>query len=136
MVDRADIGEVALAGVLATPIMAIPLTVAGEKLTDLARLRSLAGPYVLCIVLLLIPTIFANVVARILVGWLGGGLTETAFHLVTGLFACGLLIFIIDSVSRGMRELGGGPLSKPLLRALLLAGACNLGMIHAVRHLG
>lgn len=136
MTERISFAQSVLAAVYASPFMALPMVVVSNWRAPGVGLAMLAGPLVLGALMLWIPTVLANVLARGLVGWLGDGLAPASFHLVTGLVAAGLLVWMIDSLARSSVNIGGGALGWPMLTALLIAAACNAGMIYAVWHFG
>lgn len=136
MGERISFAQSALAAIYASPMMALPMVVVSNRGVPGVSLRTLVGPLVLGALMLWIPTVLANVVARALVGWLGDGLSLAAFHISTGLVAAAVLVWLIDFVARGSANIGGGPLGWPMLSALVIAAAINAGMIYAVWHFG
>lgn len=136
MIDRISFAQAAIAAIYASPFMALPLVAAGNNWLFGVNLPRLIGPLIVCALLLWIPTIISNVIARSMVGWWGSALSGAGFHIAVALVAGGLLVCIVDLVSRGTVQIGGGPLGWPTLFALVLAAACNGGMIWAVWHFG
>lgn len=136
MMDRISFGQVALAAVYASPLMALPVVAASNNWLVGVSLSRLIGPFIVGTVLLCIPAAMSNVVARGLVGWLGSGLSGTAFHIVIGALAGAMLIWMVDLVARGTAQIGGGPLGLQTMFAMFLAAVCNAGMIYAVWHFG
>lgn len=135
MTDRISFAQAVLAAIYASPLMAVPLMLASSGPAG-GSLRSQLGPFLVCMVLLWLPTAIANLVARALVGWAGAGSSSVSFHLALGAVAGGVLIWIVNAVARGSANLGGGPLGWPMQCALVIAAACNAGMIYAVWHFG
>ena len=136
MIDRISFGQVALAAVYASPLMALPMVAASNNWLVGVSPARLIGPFIVGTLLLCIPAALSNALARGLVGWLGGGLSGTAFHIVVGALAGAMLIWIVDLVARGTAQIGGGPLGLQTLFAMFLAAVCNAGMIWAVWHFG
>ena len=136
MIERISFGQTVVAAIYASPFMALPLVAASNNWLVGVSLSRLIGPLIVGALMLWIPTVIANVTARGLVSWLGGDLSGTAFHIAVGLVAGVLLIGIVEFVARGTAQIGGGPLGPRTLFAMVLAAACNAGMIYAVWQFG
>jgi hypothetical protein len=136
MIDRISFGQMVIAAIYASPFMALSLVAAGNNWLFGVNFSRLIGPLIVCALMLWIPTIISNVIARSIVGWWGSALSGAEFHIAVALVAGGLLVCIVDLASRGTVQIGGGPLGWPMLFALVLAAACNGGMIWAVLHFG
>lgn len=136
MIDRISFAQSALAAVYAAPFMAIPMVAANNNWFLGGQSARLIGPLIVGALLLVIPALLANVVARGLIGWLGSGLSGSAFHITVGVVAGALLIWIVDLAARGTVQIGGGPLGPQALFGMALAACCNAGMIYAVWHFG
>lgn len=133
MIDRISFGQAVVTAIYASPFMALTLFAASNNWLVGISLSRLIGPIIIGALMFWIPTVIANITARGLVSWLGSGLSGTTFHVAVGLVAGVLLIGIVDFVARGI---GSGPLSPQTLFAMVLAAACNAGMILAVWHFG
>lgn len=136
MTERISFGQAVVAAIYASSFMAVPLVAASNNWLVGVSLSRLIGPLIVGALMLWIPTVIANFSARSLVSWFGGDLSGTAFHIAVGLVAGVLLIGIVDFVARGTAQIGGGPLGPQTLFAMVLAAACNAGMIFAVWHFG
>jgi hypothetical protein len=133
--ERISFAQTMLAAIYASPVMALPLMIAAKGPQNVT-LRGQIGPFLLCIFLLWLPTVFSNLVARGLVGWLSSGLSPAMFHVLVGIVAGGLLIWVVNRVAVGTVHMGGGPLGSRVQVALVFAAACNAAMIYAVWHFG
>lgn len=136
MIERISFGQAVVAAIYASPFMALPLVAASNNWLVGVSLSRLIGPLIVGALMLWIPTVIANITARGLVSWLGGDLSGTAFHIAVGLVAGVLLIGIVEFVARGSEQIGGGPMGPQTLFAMVLAAACNAGMMLAVWHFG
>lgn len=132
MSDRISFGQVALAAGYASPLIARPMVAASNNWLVGVSPARLIRPFIVGTVLLCIPAVLSNVIARSLGCWMGGGLSGTTFHLAVGALAGAMLVSIVDLVSRGTAQIGGGLLGLQALFALVLAGLCNATMIWAV----
>jgi hypothetical protein len=136
MSEHISFAQTALAAVYASPFMAFPMVLVSNWHAPGLSPKVLAGPLISGALLLWIPTVLANVTSRALVGWLGAGLSPVAFHIMAGLVAAVVFVWIIDFVARSSANIGGGPLGWPMFFALVIAALCNAAMIYAVWHFG
>lgn len=132
---RISIGQAMVAGIYASPFMAALLWGARNGLRGDALAKT-AGMVMVTALMLWVPTLLANVVALLGVRWLGAGLADARFHLTVGLVAGVLLVVIVDLVSRGTAQIGGGPLEGRTVLALVAAGMVNAGWIWVVWRFG
>lgn len=135
--DRISVSQAIIAAIYASPFMATVLVLVRNNWANQAGIwKNLVGPVIGNALMLWVPTIAANLAALMLVRWLGSGLDNQRFHLMIGLVSGGLLILLIDRISRSTLQFGGGPLLQQTVIALAIAGICNAGMIWAVWRLG
>lgn len=136
MSERISFGQVALAAVYASPLMALAMSAAGNDWPKEISPARLIGPLLVVALMFAVPAAACNLVARGFLGVLGEGMSGQQFHLAVGLVAGILLVVVINGVSQGSSQIGGGPLSPRSMLGLVIAAICNAGMIFAVWHFG
>jgi hypothetical protein len=137
MSERISIGQAMLAAIYASPFMAIILVTTRSNWSPQEGLwKAFVGPVIGNALLLWVPTIIANVLALVAVRWLGTGIDGSRFPIAVGLVSGVILVLLIDRISRGMLQMGGGPLQTGTILALAGAAVINTAMIYVVWRLG
>jgi hypothetical protein len=94
------------------------------------------GPWLVSMMLLLVPITIANVAALLAVRVVGAAFGPATFHIAVGVVAGPLMIAIIKFVAENTREIGGGPLEPQTVMALTLGAVLNAIAILLVGYLG
>jgi hypothetical protein len=137
MSERIGIGQAMLAAICASPFMAMILVATRSNVSPQEGLwKAFFGPVIGNAVLLLVPTVIANVLALLAVRWLGAGLDGTRFHIAVGVVSGLVLVLLIDRISRGMLQMGGGPLQAGTILALAGAAVINTAVLYVIWRLG
>lgn len=126
-----------LAAIYASPLMAMVLVTTRSNWSPQEGLwKAFFGPVIGNALLLWVSTIIANVLALVAVRWLGTGINGSRFPIAVGLVSGVILVLLIDRISRGMLQMGGGPLQTGTILALAGAAVINTAMIYVVWRLG